>query len=59
MSKSMHVVNEDLMEQMYKAIKGLNDGLAEVYRITQQQREVTAELHKRVEQLEDKFYFQK
>jgi uncharacterized coiled-coil protein SlyX len=51
--KSMQVVDQELMEQMYKAIKGLNDGLAEIYRITQQQRQVLADLHARVDNLEN------
>lgn len=50
--KSMRVVDEDLVQQMYKAIMGLNDGLTEMYKLNMRHADLIKELHERVLKLE-------
>ena len=52
-NKSFHVIDEELIEQMYRAIKGLNDGLTEVYRHTEFQAQLIKDLQARVHALEN------
>ena len=52
MNKSMHLVDHELLEQMYKAVKGLNDGLSEVYKMNMFHAKLIKELHARIDELE-------
>jgi flagellar biosynthesis/type III secretory pathway protein FliH len=54
MNKSMHLVDHELLEQMYKAVKGLNDGLSEVYKMNMFHAKLIKELHARIDELEKK-----
>ena len=53
MNKSMHLIDEELIEQMYKAIKGLNDGVTEVYRHAEFHAKLIRDLQARVDALEN------
>ena len=58
--KSMRVVDEELVQQMYKAIMGLNDGLTEMYKLNMRNADLIKELHERVLKLEkNKQFFSK
>lgn len=58
--KSMRVVDEELVQQMYKAIMGLNDGLTEMYKLSMRHADLIKELHERVLKLEkNKQFFSK
>ena len=50
--KSMRVMDEELVQQMYKAITGLNDGLTEMYKLNMRHADLIKELHERVLKLE-------
>ena len=53
-NKSFHVIDEELVQQMYKAITGLNDGLTEMYKLNMRNADLIKELHERVLKLEKK-----
>ncbi len=58
--KSMRVMDEELVQQMYKAITGLNDGLTEMYKLNMRNADLIKELHERVLNLEkNKQFFSK
>tara|TARA_B100000029_G_scaffold447953_1_gene470114 strand:- start:2155 stop:2364 length:210 start_codon:yes stop_codon:yes gene_type:complete len=50
--KSMRVVDEDLVEQMYNALMGLNEGMTEMYKLNMHHAKLIKELHERVLKLE-------
>jgi uncharacterized coiled-coil protein SlyX len=59
-NKSFHVIDEELVQQMYKAITGLNDGLTEMYKLNMRNADLIKELHERVLKLEkNKQFFSK
>jgi len=50
--KSMRVVDDELLEQMYNAFMGLNEGLTEMYKLNMHHAKLIKELHERVLKLE-------
>ena len=50
--KEVRIVDEETVEQMYKAIVGLNDGLTEMYKLNMRTADLIQELHERVLKLE-------